>query len=29
MLRQLCSRLEVATPANGDGTLVRFARDLA
>lgn len=29
MLRQLCSRLEVATPANGEGTLVRFARDLA
>jgi anti-sigma regulatory factor (Ser/Thr protein kinase) len=29
MLRQLCSRLEVATPEDGEGTLVRFARDLA
>jgi anti-sigma regulatory factor (Ser/Thr protein kinase) len=29
MLRQLCSRLEVATPADGEGTRVRFARDLA
>jgi anti-sigma regulatory factor (Ser/Thr protein kinase) len=29
MLRQLCSRLEVSTPADGDGTLVRFARGLS
>jgi anti-sigma regulatory factor (Ser/Thr protein kinase) len=29
MLRQLCSRLEVSTPADGQGTIVRFARGLS
>jgi anti-sigma regulatory factor (Ser/Thr protein kinase) len=29
MLRQLCSRLEVSTPVDGEGTVVRFARGLS
>jgi anti-sigma regulatory factor (Ser/Thr protein kinase) len=29
MLRQLCSRLEVSAAADGEGTVVRFARGLS